>query len=126
MKLAEWHEQLATEPLRPNQLGAIHGEFRRLGYGRLDRAARLEVTAELARCGPVESTRELTMGEAGRVINALRQCPDLSALAELLEPEPEPEIRPTLMEMLCAVLAPVWRLLEEQRQERSKGNAGVL
>jgi hypothetical protein len=82
--------RLDTEPLTLAQLGAVHGEFRRLGFGPADRAERLEVTAGLARAGgPVGSTRELTMGEAGRVIRALIECPDYDALAVLLgEPEP--------------------------------------
>ncbi len=46
--------QLATAPLTTRQLGAIHGEFRRLGCR--DRGERLAITATLARTGPVRLT----------------------------------------------------------------------
>lgn len=73
--LEEHRARLATEPLTGNQLGAVHREFERLGYGRADRAARLEISARLAGYpGKLASTKDLTMGEAGRLVGALRAC----------------------------------------------------
>jgi hypothetical protein len=89
MKLAEWHEQLATRPLTLGQLGAVHGEFRRLGFRPADRRERLEITAGLAQIPDgLESTRDLTMGEAGRVVGALRSCRNDGELAALLDAQP--------------------------------------
>ena len=79
-------ERLEADPLTPRQLGAIHGEFRRLGYrDPWNRADRLEVTAALAGCGPIASTKELYQGEAGRVIRGLRDCGTLAELEQLAE-----------------------------------------
>ena len=95
--------RLDTDPLTLVQLGAIHGEFRRLGFDPADRAGRLEVTAALARVsGGIESTRELTMGEAGRVIGALRDCPGRAELAARLAPPP------TLAVLIRRVLAAIF------------------
>jgi hypothetical protein len=80
-KLSAYRDRLDTEPLTLTQLGAIHGEFRRLGYRAADRTDRLRVTERLARSGPIETTRDLTMGEAGRTIRALRECYTLADIA---------------------------------------------
>lgn len=94
--------RLETAPLTVNQLGAIHGEFRRLGYrDPWDRAARLAVTAALADSGPIDSTKELTEGQAGRVVGALRACATPAALAALLAPPP----RYTWRDVLAALVA---------------------
>ena len=81
MDLAEWHEVLGTEPATRLQVGAIHGEFRRLGYrDPWNRAARLAVTARLAEREPVEPSKDLTMGEAGPALRVLQQCEDGGSL----------------------------------------------
>jgi len=81
----EWHAVLATESATPTQVGALHGEFRRLGYNEdEDRAERLAVCATLSGLGELETTSDLTMGEAGRLINLLRQTRDAGELAALL------------------------------------------
>lgn len=73
--LEEHRARLATEPLTANQLGAVHREFERLSYGRADRAARLNISARLAGYpGQLASTKDLTMGQAGRLVGALRAC----------------------------------------------------
>lgn len=89
MNLDEWHAVLESEPLTGSQLGAILGEFRRLGLdGDADRAERLAVTAALAGLAELDSTRSLTMGEAGQAFAALRRCEDRSDLPETAPPEP--------------------------------------
>lgn len=81
--------RLDTEPLTANQLGAIHLEFIRLGFDtEEDRGERLWLTGELARSGPIGSTKELSMGEAGRVVNALGRCRTPGELYELAGGEP--------------------------------------
>ena len=78
--------RLDTDPLTMNQLGRIHQEFARLGFGRDDRAERLRLTAELAHSGPIESTKDLSMGEAGRTINALGRCRTTDDLYAMITP----------------------------------------
>ena len=79
---------LRTDPLTVNQLGRIHAEFGRLGFGRADRPERLRITAKLAESGPIRSTKDLTMGEAGRAVNALRRCRTAGDLYEMTTPGP--------------------------------------
>jgi hypothetical protein len=104
-RMAAYLARLDTEPLTPGQLGAIHGEFTRLGYrDPRDRAARLAVTATLARCAPIATTKDLTAGEAGRAVGALRRCADLDDLADALAAErPAPE-RPGWLAAIVAAL----------------------
>lgn len=84
MNLAEFRERLETEPLTGPQLGAIMREWRRLGLdGPADRGERLAVTAALAGLDGLASTCELTMGQAGLVLRALRGC---AARADLPDP----------------------------------------
>src|ERR1035441_8771002 len=81
MNLTEWHEVLATEPATREQIGAIHGEFRRLGYrDPWHRADRLPVTARLAECEPIGSSKDLSQGEAGRALRMLQQCENSGSL----------------------------------------------
>lgn len=80
--------RLDTDPLTINQLGRIHQEFSRLGFGRTDRAERLRITGLIAKSGPIESTKELRMGEAGRAIKALTRCETVRELYEITEDRP--------------------------------------
>lgn len=84
--LKDYRARLESEPLTHNQLGAIHGHFLRLGFHvRYDRAERLRLTAILARSGQIASTKDLTMGQAGRAVGLLTGCrtaPELYAVAE--------------------------------------------
>jgi hypothetical protein len=77
--LDEWHEVLATEPATPNQVGRIRAEFGRLGL--TDRAGRLAITAALAGLDDLGSTRDLTLGQAGRLCGML---PHVASRGELL------------------------------------------
>lgn len=74
--LAQYRARLATEPLTLTQLGAIHGEWRRLGL--CDRAERLQLSAAIARTAAIGSTKDLTLGEAGRLVGQLRRCATLA------------------------------------------------
>jgi hypothetical protein len=81
--------RLDTDPLTSNQLGRIHHEFARLGFGRAaDRPERLRLTAELAGSGPIESTNDLSRGEAGRAIGALGRCLTTDDLYPPVTPAP--------------------------------------
>jgi hypothetical protein len=106
--LAQYRARLAAEPLTLNQLGAVHREFERLGYGRVDRVGRLEVSAILARYpGQLPTTKDLTMGEAGRLVGVLRSCrnlEDLDAAVLAERPAPGPGWR-----QLIAAIAVAWR-----------------
>jgi len=101
--LAEYRARLDREPLTSNQLGRIHAEFYRLGFHvTADRAERLRLTAILARVpGQLATTKNLTMGEAGRVVGLLTGCRTVRDLYALTEPEPEPR----------GLLAGLWRWL---------------
>jgi hypothetical protein len=87
--LAEYRARLDREPLTRNQLGAIHREFDRLGFHvTADRDERLRLTAVLARSGPIGTTKDLAMGEAGRVVGILTGCQTARELYAIAEPEP--------------------------------------
>jgi hypothetical protein len=120
--LTEYRERLGAEPLTVNQLGAIHREFYRLGFHvSADRDERLRLTAALVGSGPIGSTKDLTMGEAGRAVGALSACGTAADLYALAEPEPEPEPE--------APAAPVvtlgWALLAFAIAWHSAGSAGA-
>lgn len=100
--LAEYRARLDREPLTSNQLGRIHREFERLGFTPADRAERLRITATLARVpGQLATTKDLTMGQAGRVVGLMTGCGTAGELYALTEPEPEPR----------GLLAGLWRWL---------------
>jgi hypothetical protein len=82
MNLDEWRTVQETEPATPRQVGAVMGEFKRLGYGRAhyDRTARLAVTARILGLDVLASTKGLTMGEAGSLMTALRGFASRAAL----------------------------------------------
>ncbi len=79
----EYLDVLASEPATAMQVGAIHGEFRRLGYAPRDRDQRLAGSAAMLGLGQLASTRDLTMGEAGRLLRLLMDCPDRAAQQRL-------------------------------------------
>jgi hypothetical protein len=68
------------QPLTKRQLGAIHGEFRRLGFGDDARAERLAISAALLDLVELDSTTSLVMGEAGRLVGMLRGIRDRAEL----------------------------------------------
>lgn len=81
MNRAERLGALATEPATPNQVGAIRGQFRRLGLDRdADRPARLAASAAIAGLDELRSTKNLTEGEAGRLLRTLYGLHDRAGL----------------------------------------------
>lgn len=78
MRRDELNEMLAATPATRNQVGAIIGEFNRLGfYGHpRDRDERLAVCAALLGIEHLRSTRDLTMGEAGQLVRLLTDTRD--------------------------------------------------
>jgi hypothetical protein len=77
----EYLEVLATEPATGAQVGAIIGEFGRLGI--TDRAERLAITAALLGLEHVGSTTDLVMGDAGRLVAMLRRTHDRAELPDV-------------------------------------------
>jgi hypothetical protein len=77
----EYLEMLATEPATPTQVGAILGEFRRLGVD--NRAERLAVSAELLGLDGLGSTTDLVMGQAGQLVAMLRRVRDRAELPDV-------------------------------------------
>jgi hypothetical protein len=76
----EYLKVLATERATPDQRGAVMREFSRLGFGENDRAERLAVCALLLGLSEVDSTRDLTMGQAGYLVRLLGACTSRAAL----------------------------------------------
>jgi hypothetical protein len=77
----EWNAVLATESATANQLGAIMGEFARLGIS--DRAERLAVCAALLDLDELDTSADLTMGDAGRLLNVLQHTADRAELPDV-------------------------------------------
>lgn len=101
--LGEYRARLAAEPLTLNQLGTVHKEFVRLGWPLADRAGRLALSAILAEYpGKLASTKDLTMGEAGRLIGALRSCRSRADLPALADPPAAPVALPW-RELIAAI-----------------------
>lgn len=68
-----------------HQLGAILGEFRRLGLAHPTwRDNRLDIAAAFTGRPGLASTKYLSMPEAGLLLNRLRRCRDCRDLAVLL------------------------------------------
>jgi hypothetical protein len=74
----EYLHVLATEPATSTQVGAIIGEFDRLGI--TGRAERLAISAELLGLDGLDSTADLTQGQAGYLVNLLRRTRDRTGL----------------------------------------------
>lgn len=101
MTITDYRARLDTGPLTPNQRGRIMGEFHRLGFHQTrDRAERLRLTAQLAGLSGVASVKDLTRGEAGRVVRALTDCGTAQDLYALTHPDP-----PGMARVLAGILA---------------------
>jgi hypothetical protein len=81
MNRDEYLHVLATEPATTAQVGAVIGEFDRLGV--VDRAERLAISAELLGLEELGSTTDLVMGDAGRLVNLLRSTRNRAALPDV-------------------------------------------
>jgi len=62
---------LETEPATPSQVGVVVGQFERLGFTRHDRAERLAISAAFLGLDGLESTKDLTKGQAGKLYSLL-------------------------------------------------------
>lgn len=83
----EWFAMLDSEPVTPNQRGAIMRECDRLGI--VDRSERLAVLAALAGLDALGSTADLTMGQAGQIVNALQRTRDRAELPDMARVDDE-------------------------------------
>lgn len=107
----EWRAFAESAPATPNQVGAIHREFSRLGFGAADRAGRLRITGQLARAdGQLATTKDLTMGQAGRVVGALTECRSPRDLYAAADPgrtaRQRARMRARLVRMLSGLTSP--------------------
>ena len=107
----EWRALAESVPATPNQVGAIRREFRRLGFGPADRAERLRITGQLAQAdGQLATTKDLTMGQAGRVVGALTGCRSLPDLHAATDPgrtaRQRARMRARLIRMLAGLTSP--------------------
>jgi len=82
MELADWKRKVAAEPLTSYQRGAIMREFERLRIN--DRGERLAICAELLGLDGLDSTGDLVMGDAGRLVAMLRQVRNRRELPDVL------------------------------------------
>ncbi|HXL96632.1 MAG TPA: hypothetical protein VN969_47605 [Streptosporangiaceae bacterium] len=110
MHLEQWRTVLATEPATLNQVGKIHREFGRLGFGEDDRPERLEICARLLDLEELGSLRDLTMGDAGRLISILVGVRDRAHLAGLLT-EPDSPAPPLPSALIAAMAAAYLRTM---------------
>jgi hypothetical protein len=118
--LATWHDVLATEPATANQRGALMHEFERLGFhSRYDRAERLRVIAALTGADQVTSTADLTMGQAGALIDALQGCATRRGLRHLAGVEH----RADLLEARPQTLADLGTILSRWLHDQLAGTA---
>jgi hypothetical protein len=67
----EWNAVLETESATPKQVGVVRREFERLGFKEVDRAERLAISAALVGLDSLTSTKDLTMGQAGKLYSTL-------------------------------------------------------
>jgi hypothetical protein len=133
--LDEWHAVLATELATPNQRGAIMHEFGRLGFGEGDRAERLAICAALAGLENLDSTADLTMGQAGQVYRALLDIGDRAELLDTAERGGEDQAAegeadeksagPTLIEAIGQLIIAfaIWRYKRPEDSTRSSSEA---
>lgn len=84
----EWNSVLETEPITPNQRGRIMEECWRLGLH--TRAERLAVLAGLLGLDGLDSTSDLTMGQAGQLVNVLQRTSKRTELAAAAAAVEEP------------------------------------
>ena len=76
----DWYAYAESTPLTPDQRGAILGHCDRLGL--TYRPERLAVLAELLELDELESTADLTLGQAGRLVNLLQRTRDRAELPD--------------------------------------------
>lgn len=122
------------DPATRLQIGAVAGEFRRLGVprGRHGRTARLAYCAALLEIDELETSAVLTMGDAGLLVRKLRGCATLDDVDALVaEPEPAPAEAPAVparpmqwqADLIAAILLSLIRqAIARRRQLRAPGS----
>ena len=98
------HAVLATEPATQMQVGAIHGQFRRLGYGHADRDRRLAACAALLGLDALDTTTTLTMGDAGRAVRILQSFADRAEMDAALREHQDAGRPATFADLLTAII----------------------
>ena len=78
-----WHRRILIEPATRAQVGALAGELER-HHGLRDRAERLAVCATFLGLDYLESSGDLTMGQAGVLLNIARRARDRAELDEFI------------------------------------------
>jgi hypothetical protein len=121
MHLEQWREVQATEPATLHQVGKIHREFGRLGFAEDDRPERLEICARMLGLVELGSLRDLTMGDAGRLISVLSRVRDRVQLAGLLT-EPDSPAAPLPSALVAAMVAAYLRTLTASAPRAAKSS----
>lgn len=80
MTREEWAVFAEAHPLTDNQLGALCGTFRQLGFGEDERDERLAACAALLGLDSLDSIRSLSLGQAGQLYRMLLGVRDRSEL----------------------------------------------
>lgn len=82
----EWAAYAEQAPATRNQVGAAHGEFKRLGFrDPWDRAERLDLAADLLGLDGLDSFNSLTRGDAGMLVAILQNAPDAASIRQRAE-----------------------------------------
>lgn len=123
MRRAEWDVVADATPATVRQVGRVHREFARLGWPVADRAGRLAACAVLLGLDRLATSRDLSMGQAGRLIGVLSGLPDLRALSEELAAGRaasgrEREDGPGVFEVACVVVLVVAAAVRSRRAAR--------
>lgn len=111
MNVDDWHAHLAAAPVTVNQRGRIAAECQRLGL--TDRAERLELLAALAGLDELDTTADLTQGQAGQLCGILLrtrdrgELPDLTDVDEDQGEDLDPSPRYTLADLLADLTAAI-------------------
>ena len=123
MRRAEWDAVADASPATVRQVGRVHREFARLGWPEADRAGRLAACAVLLGLDGLATSRDLSMGQAGRLIRVLSELPDLRALSGELAarragPGRDREDAPGVFEVACVVVLIVAAAVRSRRAAR--------
>lgn len=106
MTREEWLAVLDSEPVTPNQRGAIMRECSRLGI--TGRAERLAILAAMLGFDALESTADLTQGQGGYLVRALSEAgerADLPTVPSISGQDDEPEEdRMSLIDVLLQIV----------------------
>ena len=108
MNLDQRRAVLETEPATSDQVGVVVRQFERLGFTGYDRAERLALSAALLGLDALDSTKDLTKGQAGKLYRMLLGIGDrdeLRAAARIADEgqADEQARRPTLADLVLRI-----------------------